>query len=96
MVTRGLELLGFGAKIEIKRAFKGPLVRFQAVAGEQPVVHSRLEDLGGTRHQSAARFVEMHKDTLAIVVSQDRHVSVMHWEQDRAAVSVMRGAEWWL
>ncbi|MGC2415811.1 MAG: putative sensor domain DACNV-containing protein [Stellaceae bacterium] len=96
VVTRALELLGFGAKIEIKRAFKGPLVRFQALAGEQPVVYSQLEDLGGTRHQSAARFVEAHKDALAIVVSQDRHVSVMHWEPDLPAVSVIRGAEWWL
>jgi len=96
VMTRDLSLLGFGAKIEFKPGSDVPVNKFQAKPGDQPVVSSRIEDLGGMRHQSAARFIEANKGAVAIVVSQDRHVSVMNWDDTLNSVSVVRNAEWWV
>jgi hypothetical protein len=96
VMTRDLKLLGFGAKIEFRLGADVPVNKFQAKPGEQLVVSSRLEDLGGTRHQSAARFIEANRGAVAIVVSHDRHVSVMNWDDTLHSVSVMRNAEWWV
>ena len=96
VMTRDLKLLGFGAKIEFRPSSAVPVNKFQAKPGNQPVVPSRLEDLGGMRHQSAARFIEANRNAVAIVVSQDRHVSVMNWDDTQSSVSVMRNAEWWV
>ena len=96
VMTRDLKLLGFGAKIEFRLGSDVPVNKFQAKPGHQPVLPSRLEDLGGMRHQSAARFIAANKSAVAIVVSQDRHVSVMNWEDTLGAVNVVRHAEWWV
>jgi len=96
VMTHDLKLLGFGAKIGFELGPDVPVNRFQAKPGHQPIVSSHLEDLGGMRHQSAARFIAANKGAVAIVVSQDRHVSVMNWEDTLSAVSVVRHAEWWI
>jgi len=67
-----------------------------AKPGKQLVVPSGLDDLGGMRHQSAARFVQANPRAVAVVVSQDRHVSVMNWEDPLESVCVIRNAEWWV
>ena len=95
-MTRDLKVLGFGAKIEFRPGSDVPVNKFQAKPGEQPVVLSRLEDLGGMRHQSAAQFIAVNKRAVAIVVSQYRYVSVMNWEDTLNAVNVVRNAEWWV
>ena len=94
VMTRDLRLLGFGAKIEFRPGSDVPVNKFQA--GNQLIVPSRLQDLGGMRHQSAARFIEANRNAVAIVVSQDRHVSVMNWDDTLNSVNVMRNAEWWV
>jgi hypothetical protein len=94
VVTRDVRVLGFGAKISVADTSPPPMCLFQPQSGEQRVVQSSPEDIGGTRHQSAARFVAAHRDTLAVVVSQDRHMSIMHWEPELGAVTVLRNAEW--
>ena len=96
VVTRDLTLLGFGAKIAFDKDTEVPICTFPPTAGRHEVVMRRLEDLGGMRHQSAARFAFANKDAFAIVVSQDRHVSLMYWESELDAVSVVRNAEWWV
>ena len=96
VMTSDLKLLGFGAKIEFKLGSDVPVNKFQPKRGNQPVVASRLEDLGGMRHQSAARFIEANRGAVAIVISQDRHVSVMNWDQTLNSVTVVRNAEWWI
>jgi hypothetical protein len=35
------------------------------------------EALGGTRHQSAIRFIGKHRDWVAVVVSHDQQVSLV-------------------
>jgi hypothetical protein len=74
------ELLAFGAKIvqgrsgsEVER-----VVVTEPVAGAQPSVVDPAE-LGGTRHLSAAQFVQDQRDAVALVASQDGRFTVFAW-----------------
>jgi hypothetical protein len=96
VLTRDVRVLGFGAMINVGRREHPPVAMFDMAYGLQPVVRLPIERLGGTRHQSAARFVGTHRDVVAIVISQDGRVSVMHWDSELALVSVVRNAEWWI
>jgi hypothetical protein len=96
VITRDLQVLGFGAKIAGTGNAVPNICMFRPVPGSQEVVSSPLEDLGGTRHQSSARFVNANRDTVAIVISQDRHMSVVHWQDSIDSLSVLRNAEWWV
>jgi hypothetical protein len=95
VMTRDMRLLGFGAKIKFRSHEDVPVCK-KPTPDSQEVVRSHLEDLGGMRHQSAARFVAAHKDAVAIVASQDRHISLMNWEDELKSVCVVRNAEWWV
>src|SRR5262249_18369666 len=74
------ELLGFGAKI-VRR--KGSLLVEQVILtepiqGSAPsIVHP--DQLGGTRHLSAAQFVHDQRDALALVPPQDGRFTVFEW-----------------
>jgi hypothetical protein len=92
VITRDLQLVGFGAKIAVGGDVT-PQVRMYE-PGSQEGVCSPFENLGGTRHQSAARFAGRNRDTVALVISQDRYLSVMHWDEGTNSVSVLRKAEW--
>jgi hypothetical protein len=74
------ELLAFGAKIvqsksgaEVER-----VTVTEPVAGSEAAVVDPAE-LGGTRHLSAAQFVQDQRDTLALVASQDGRFTVFAW-----------------
>jgi len=74
------ELLAFGAKI-VRR--KGA-ARVERVAVTEPVVGTEPavvdpSQLGGTRHISAAQFVQDQHDALALVASQDGRFTVFAW-----------------
>jgi hypothetical protein len=94
VVTRDFEVLGFGAKIAVPSHAAEEVCIFRPEPGQQRVIPSPLEALGGTRHQSAARFVSLHKDTVAFVISADRHLSVVHWDESIDSVFFLRNAEW--
>ena len=96
VITRDLQVLGFGAKIAVTGNAVPKICMFRPVPGSQEVVSSPLEDLGGTRHQSSARFVNANRDTVAVVISQDRPMSVVHWQDSIDSLSVLRNAEWWV
>lgn len=96
VMTRDMNILGFGAKIATQGDTVPAVHIFDPQPGKQEVVLSHLEDLGGTRHQSAARFVAANRDAVALVISQDRHLSVMHWDTELDSVAIMRNAEWWM
>ena len=94
VLTQDLRVLGFGAKIA---AGNVPTVNmFLPLQGGQDIVPTPVERCGGTRHQSAARFVNANKDAVAVVISQDRHLSVFSWDDDMDAVVMVRRAEWWV
>jgi hypothetical protein len=81
IVTYDLSVIGFGAKLQPARGSAGP----PEVLNIDPLDHDgwfgsmTLEQLGGTRHQSAARFVSEQKGAIAFVVSQDGEVTAIVW-----------------
>lgn len=95
VMTRDLAVLGFGAKIAVRGNTLPRTALFRPVPGDRVGRVLPFEDIGGTRHQSSARFVDAHRDCAALVVSQDRHLSVIHWDARANALCVLRNAEWW-
>jgi hypothetical protein len=94
VMTRDLKVLGFGAKLVGDAAVEEVSVLHPG-RGNQPQLVA-LKDLGGTKHQSAAQFVAAHKDTVAIVISHDRHMKIMHWDESAGRVMVLWNVEWWV
>jgi len=85
------ELLAFGAKIiqsksgaEVER-----VLVTEPVAGSEPAVVDPAE-LGGTRHLSAAQFVQDQRDALALVASQDGRFTVFAWSPCEGMVHAHR------
>jgi hypothetical protein len=74
------ELLGFGAKI-VRRTGSPRVEQMtltEPIRGATPtLVHP--EQLGGTRHLSAAQFVHDQRDAVALVASQDGRFTVFEW-----------------
>jgi hypothetical protein len=82
-------LIAFGCKILLQNTPSIRLRRPTAAAPSRVV----LADFGGTRHQSAARFVGMNPGSRAIVSSQDGKVSLLnHATVDE--VDCLEHAEW--
>ena len=77
VISDKYELLAFGAKI--KRRAKSPQI--EQVLISEPVIGNkpetvRLIEYGGTRHLSAAQFVQDQPDSVALVASQDGRFTV--------------------
>ncbi len=87
----GLRLHGFGAKL-----LYGPeefhLATLNAVTGNLRTRVS-LADLGGMRHQSAARFVNANRGTDVFVVSQDGRLSIFTWSENLQTVAAVQHLE---
>ena len=79
-MTDDFELLAFGAKITRRRG-SPPVERLTVTepieGGTADVVHPT--SLGGTRHLSAAQFVQDQRDVTAFVASQDGRFTVFAW-----------------
>jgi len=91
VLTDRYEVLAFGAKI-VRRA-KSPQV--EQVTVTEPIEGSAAaivhpSALGGTRHLSAAQFVQDQRDTVALVASQDGHFTVFAWSPCEARVHAHR------
>jgi hypothetical protein len=74
------EVLAYGAKIR-RREGGAPVDKWvitEPVVGNVPVVVQPTEH-GGTRHLSAAQFVNDQRDALALVASQDGRFTVFAW-----------------
>ncbi|PWU07842.1 MAG: hypothetical protein C5B51_08950 [Terriglobia bacterium] len=85
------EVLAFGAKI-IRRD-GSPLINEVVVSepiegGQSEVVEP--SQLGGTRHLSAAQFVQDQRDSIALVASQDGRFTVFAWSPCENAVHAHR------
>jgi len=91
LINDQYELLAFGAKI-------GPRERgaqVEQVLTTEPVVGAAAsvvnpEHLGGTRHLSAAQFVQDQRDSLALVASQDGRFTVFAWSSCEGMVHAHR------
>ena len=91
LITQRYELLAFGAKIARRRG--APPVEKVAVA--EPVENGLRGvvdpgELGGTRHQSAAQFVQDQHDAVALVASQDGRFTVFVWSEGAQLVNAHR------
>jgi hypothetical protein len=80
VITEQYDLLAFGAKITRRSAH--PLVEqvmaTEPIEGGVPVV-VHPSRLGGTRHLSAAQFIQDQQNGLALVASQDGRFTVFAW-----------------
>jgi hypothetical protein len=91
VVREDLSVVGFGAKINCPPA-DVTVTRFDAVTAEKH--HERpIFELGGMRHQSAARLVNMHRDCTVIVSSQDGRLTLLAWIRDPGTVVAISGIE---
>jgi Probable sensor domain DACNV len=80
LVTDEYDLLAFGAKIGRRDGW----ARVQEVIVTAPLEGSvamtvHPAELGGTRHLSAAQFVQDQQDALALVASQDGRFTIFSW-----------------
>jgi len=84
-------LLGFGAKLLF-----GPetfaVTTLNAVTGAMRE-DVPLSELGGTRHQSSARFVHGNRATDVFVVSQDGRLSLFSWSEHMQSVAAIQNLE---
>ena len=91
VIDAEFNLLAFGIKIE--RAPGASTVRevvtMEPVVGNTPRVVGAAE-LGGTRHLSAAQFVQDQRDALALVASQDGRFTIFAWSHLEGRVHAQR------
>ena len=82
LITRELNVVGFGAKLKNAPNSSEPLkiYKIDPLDHDEWFMPVELSSLGGMRHQSAARFVHNHHDSLAFVVSQDGNVTAFVWQ----------------
>ena len=85
------EVLGFGAKIARRKGS----TRVEEVMMTEPIeggvaVLVHPEQLGGTRHLSAAQFVHDQQDSTALVASQDGRFTVFAWSPCEGMVHAHR------
>jgi hypothetical protein len=81
---------GFGAKLSGTQGHFAVTV-LDAIA--KTASEMSVSDIGGMRHQSAARFVNRNPDSMVVVASQDGRLTLFTWLVDRKQVVVVRGLE---
>jgi hypothetical protein len=95
VLTDDLTVVGYGAKLPVRdvrceRVFQSTV---PAEARGEPMKRVELEDLGGMRIQSAARFVYEHHNSMFVVASQDGGLSIVTWYLVSHHLAVIRQAE---
>jgi hypothetical protein len=80
VITRDLHLLTFGAKIIRKQNSLSveELAYIEPVLGGE-AISKYASEVGGTRHLSAAQFINDQRDAFAMVASQDGYFTVFSW-----------------
>jgi hypothetical protein len=91
VLTDQYEVLGFGAKITRRKGCSQVdqvMVTEPIEGGLATLVHP--EKLGGTRHLSAAQFVQDQHDCAALIASQDGRFTVFEWSPCEGMVHAHR------
>lgn len=91
VMTDRHELVAFGAKIVRRRGGQ----QVERVASTEPIEGTSAavvspSQLGGTRHLSAAQFVQDQKEGLALVASQDGRFTIFAWSPCESLVHAHR------
>jgi len=91
LITDRYELLGFGAKI-VRRKGWGQIEQVRVTEPIEGIaaVFAHPEQLGGTRHLSAAQFVHDQHDAVALVASQDGRFTIFEWSPCESMVRAHR------
>ncbi len=91
IVNEHYDLLAFGAKIGRAKGKEvvDDIVLIEPVIGGGAVTMPAAK-MGGTRHLSAAQFVNDQHDAIALVASQDGHYTLFSWSGDRNMVQAHR------
>jgi len=91
ILTDQYDVLGFGAKITRRkgRGVVDQVIVTEPIEGDEPVLASP-EKLGGTRHLSAAQFVQDQPNSAAFVASQDGRFTVFEWSARESMVHAHR------
>jgi hypothetical protein len=85
-----LRVHGFGAKLSGNQE-SFDVAAIDAITGL--VSEVPISSLGGMRHQSAARYVHRNTESMVVVASQDRRLTLFAWIIDRRQVAAVRGLE---
>jgi hypothetical protein len=91
VISDRFELLAFGAKIGRRdggEQVKEVVLTEPVIEGTASVVHPM--NIGGTRHLSAAQFVQDQRDAVALVASQDGRFTVFAWSPCESMVHAHR------
>jgi hypothetical protein len=91
VMTTGYNVLAFGAKI-MRRRSRPPVERVmvtEPIRDHAPEVVTPSQ-LGGTRHFSAAQFVQDQPDAMALVASQDGRFTIFQWSPCELVVHAHR------
>ena len=91
VMTTSYNVLAFGAKI-MRRRTRDPVERVMVT---EPILDCNPEvmnpsQLGGTRHFSAAQFVQDQPDAMALVASQDGRFTIFQWSPCETVVHAHR------
>jgi hypothetical protein len=94
VVTDRLEVLGFSAVLDATPHEEHIAVwTLPSILADREPVDRSVDDLGGTRHRAAARFVAAFPDCVALVVSHDGPVSFVATDTDRGRTLVITRLE---
>jgi len=80
IISEQYEVLGFGAKIA-RASGNAPVEKMvvtEPILGDEARIVHPVQH-GGTRHMSAAQFVQDQKESIALVASQDGHFTIFAW-----------------
>ncbi len=90
IITASCRLLAFGAKIAANGTDSmSEMIATESAMGEHRKIISPTL-IGGTRHMSAARFVQDQKDSFAMVASQDGRFTLFFWSENNQKVQAHR------
>ncbi len=95
VMDTSLRVLGFGAKLNANPPEPFDVTVIDCLSGGKS--DKNLKDLGGTRHQSAARFVQKHDEAMIFVASQDGRLTLFAWliaENNVCAVRQLEHLVW--
>jgi hypothetical protein len=91
LITADYELRAFGAKIvrRMGSPHVAQVIVTEPIEGGTPVITEPAQ-FGGTRHLSAAQFVNDQRDSIALVASQDGRFTVFAWSPSEEMVHAHR------
>jgi hypothetical protein len=92
ILSQNLKIFGFGAKIVSQTGLQKISITEPFEGSSSDVVEFAKWNVG-MRHKSAAKFVYEQRDCLAVVVSEDRRMSVFSWDVERDTVQQLKNFE---